>query len=358
MSTSTTTASSYLLWFIGRGSGFIAYLLLTIAVLLGITISKHWTSRRWPRLVIDSLHRWSVVLFYVFIAVHTLTMLLDPFSHFSLKDVTIPFGSSYRTFWLGLGVLAAEMSIAIGATFLVRRFISYRLWHWLHLGIYPVFILSLLHSLGTGTDTTEPWATLIYTGSVLAVLTASVWRLSRAHVLRRWVLSGSLLGASAILIWAARGPYAPGWARTSGTPAALLQAAAVQRGLTTTVASSSPTIPLPNGLNSPVAGEALVNRQGNAILLRGQGVGNNPFDVAIQLINTGNRITGQVQLRTAQHVPWCAGSITGIATGNTIDATCSGYGQHINLRIVIRSLSLQAGGWSGLLVSTSSVGAS
>lgn len=327
-----------------------------MTVLLGITISKHWANRQWPRLVIESLHRWSVVLFYLFIAVHTLTMLLDPFTHFSLKDVTVPFGSSYRTLWLGFGVLAAEVSIAIGTTFLVRRFISYRLWHWLHLGIYPVFILSLLHSLGTGTDTTEPWATLIYISSVLAVLIAGVWRLSQERVLRRWVLSGSLLGVGAILVWAIHGPYAPGWAKASGTPTALLQAAAAQRGLTIT--ASPTTLQLPNGLDTPVSGEALINRQGNTILLRGQGVGNNPFDVAIQLINTGNRITGQVQLRTAQHIPWCAGPITGIATGNTINATCSGYGQHVSLQIVISSLSLRAGGWSGELVSSSSAKAS
>ncbi|MCL4543725.1 MAG: ferric reductase-like transmembrane domain-containing protein [Chloroflexi bacterium] len=340
-----SASSPSLVWFIGRGSGIIAFVLLTLAVLLGITVSQHWASQRWPRILIDNLHRWTVLVFYVFLAVHTVTMFLDPFAHFTLRDVTVPFGSAYRPVWLGLGVLAGEVTVAIGASALIRNVTGYRLWHWLHLGLYPVFVLSLLHSIGTGTDTTEPWLTLLYVGSTAAVLGATVWRLAQQRELRRWVLAGSTVLSFGVLIWAVRGPYAPGWATKAGTPALLLKAAAAQRGITAVATPSAPT--LPQNLNVPLAGETLVGRDGAQILLRGQAVGSQPFDVAIEVLRGQGQLSGQVQLRTSAHVPWCAGPITGLAAGNVINATCSGYGQQVQLQVTINSLN--EGGWSGEL---------
>lgn len=119
----TSTAPS-LLWFVARSSGMVAYLLLTATVVLGVALSRRWHSDSWPRMVVEGTHRWLTIVFFLFIAVHSVTVLLDPFTHFGLQDVLVPFGSAYRTIWLGLGVLASEMALAIALSAFVRRWMA------------------------------------------------------------------------------------------------------------------------------------------------------------------------------------------------------------------------------------------
>lgn len=340
-----STAPS-LVWFVARGSGMAAYVLLTAAVVLGITVSRHWHGERWPRLIVEGAHRWVVLTFFAFILLHTVTILLDPFTHFGLRDVVVPFGSAYRTLWLGLGVLASELLLAVGASVLVRRWIGYAVWHGLHLLTYLLFPLSLLHGLGTGTDTQEGWAALLYAGSVAAVVIALVWRTMALRVWRRWALAGSLAGVTALAIWCVRGPYAPGWAVAAGTPQALLQASARQRGLQPAATPSPPAAPI--GLHDTVSGQTFaVGDEGSQLLLRGSGTGTTALDVAVQLVQSRRQIGGEVQLRTADHTPWCAGPITGVLNQDTIVATCSGYGQQVRLQLTFQALNAQ--GFSGTL---------
>lgn len=177
----SSAAGTQLYWFVGRGSGIVAELLLTAIVVLGIALSRRWHAAGWPRLVVHELHRWVTLTFYFFLGVHVLMMLLDPYVGFTVADVTIPFVSGYRTLWLGLGIVAGELAVASGASVLVRDRIGYRAWHLLHGLAYPIFVMSLLHALGTGTDTRTLWAGLLYGGSAALVLAATAWRLAPAR---------------------------------------------------------------------------------------------------------------------------------------------------------------------------------
>lgn len=178
------TARTQLFWYVGRGSGIVAYLLLTAGIVLGIALSKHWTSPRWPRLVVHEAHRWINLTLYLFLVIHTLMMILDPYISFTLVDVLVPFASTYRTLWLSLGIIGAELALAIGASVLIRDWIGYRAWHILHGLSYPIFVAATLHSLGTGTDSRTPWAAFLYGGAVGIVLAATVWRISSSFRLR------------------------------------------------------------------------------------------------------------------------------------------------------------------------------
>lgn len=206
-----------LFWYVARGSGMVAYVLLTAAVVVGIAVSKRWHGEGWPRMVVESLHRSLATTFLAFVLVHTVTILVDPFTRFGLADVAVPFFSAYRTAWLGLGIIATELAVAIAASVLVRDRIGYRAWHALHLLTYAVFPLSLLHGLGTGTDTRTTWATLVYATSFAAVAGALLWRTYAYRRWRSWVLVGSAAAGLLLIAWCALGPYAAGWAQASGT---------------------------------------------------------------------------------------------------------------------------------------------
>jgi methionine sulfoxide reductase heme-binding subunit len=71
-------------WYLMRGSGVVSLILLTVVVALGIATANRWRAGQ-PRFVTLSLHRNASLLAVVFLAIHVLTGLIDPYA-----AVTIP----------------------------------------------------------------------------------------------------------------------------------------------------------------------------------------------------------------------------------------------------------------------------
>ena len=347
-----SVAAPSLWWFVARGSGMVAYVLLTAAVIVGIALSRRWHSAIWPHLMVERVHRWLTSTLYAFLLIHTVAIWQDPFTHFRLVDVLVPFASTYRPVWLSMGIVAAELGLAIGASALLRRWIGYRVWHVLHLLTYLLFPLSLLHALGTGTDTRMTWATFLYVWSVLLVLGALIWRTLPLRIGRGVVFSAALVAVPALLLWASHGPYAPGWAVAAGTPKTALVTAAAQRGAlpapTAAATASAPSFPAT--VRDNVTGQAVLDTPGAQMLLRGAGAGSTPLDVAWQVVRTGGGLAGQVQVRTATHQPLCTGPLTAISS-TAVTASCTGYGQQLQLHLTLQRLDTQ--GFVGTLVGNS-----
>jgi sulfoxide reductase heme-binding subunit YedZ len=178
------TADPSPLWYFARAAGFVSLMLLAVAVATGLVVTMRWRHPRWPTFVTDELHTYLVVVSYVFIVIHVLTILLDPFTGFSLADVLVPFVSTYRSLWMGLGICAFELSLALGASVYLRRLIGYRAWRVLHYGTYAVFPLVLAHGLGAGSDTRSWWAVAIYALSAFVVITIALVRAMEAYAIR------------------------------------------------------------------------------------------------------------------------------------------------------------------------------
>jgi sulfoxide reductase heme-binding subunit YedZ len=92
----TVGPSAY--WYLTRSTGVVALVLLTLTVILGVVDVSRWSSSRWPRFVLDSLHRSVSMLVLVFLGLHILTAVLDSFAPISLLDAVVPFIGSYRPF--------------------------------------------------------------------------------------------------------------------------------------------------------------------------------------------------------------------------------------------------------------------
>src|ERR1700685_1804264 len=95
-------------WYLTRSTGAVALALLTLSVALGVAGVSRFSSPRWPRFVVDSLHRNVSLLALAFLIVHILTAVLDSFAPISLIDAVVPFAGSYRPFWLGLGAISFD----------------------------------------------------------------------------------------------------------------------------------------------------------------------------------------------------------------------------------------------------------
>jgi len=216
------------LWYATRATGVTALLLLTGTVVLGVVGVARLDSPRWPKLVTSALHRNTSLLAVTFVAVHVLTTVLDTYAPISWISVIVPFTSSYRTLWLGLGAVAFDLLLAVAVTSLLRVRLGYRVWravHWAGSACWPV---ALWHGLGTGTDTRLPWLLGLDAACVAAVAGALGWRLCLAGS-RPGRLTAKLACVAVPLATAAfvaAGPLQPGWARRAGTPVALLAGSA------------------------------------------------------------------------------------------------------------------------------------
>ncbi len=226
MSLPLATAGPSLYWYLTRSTGAMALVLLSVAVAMGVLDVKRWSSPRWPRFVLDSLHRNASLLALAFLAAHILTSVLDSFAPIGIADAFIPFVGSYRPFWLGLGAVAFDLMLAVIATSLLRARLGYASWravHWLSYASWPI---ALVHGFGTGSDVKTSWLLVL---SILCVVLVAAAVLAR--VLNGWpehlrVRSAALGGAGAfslfLLLWLPQGPLGSEWARRSGTPSSLL----------------------------------------------------------------------------------------------------------------------------------------
>jgi DMSO/TMAO reductase YedYZ heme-binding membrane subunit len=213
-------------WYATRGSGTVALVLLTASVVGGIVDLSRWQSPRWPRFVVDGLHRTVSLLAVAMVAVHVVTTVLDTFAPIGLLDAVVPFASPYRPLWLGLGAISFDLLIAVALTSILRHRIGHRVWRAVHWAAYGCWPLALLHGLGTGTDTPVAWMLLVSILCLVAVLVATGFRVAIAWPAddRRRSLAGALgaAGVLALVLWTATGPLGSNWAGRAGTPATLL----------------------------------------------------------------------------------------------------------------------------------------
>jgi methionine sulfoxide reductase heme-binding subunit len=218
-------------WYLARGTGAVALVLLTASVVIGILGSLRVSSGRWPRFAVDTVHRDVSLLVIVLLAVHIVTSVLDSFAPISLSAAVIPFVSTYRPLWLGLGALSFDILLALVITSLVRRRLGYQRWravHWLAYASWPV---AVLHGLGTGSDTKIWWMLALTAACVAAVVVAVSVRIARAEPARPEFRTPAVMLSLAtpigLVAFTMLGPLAHGWARRAGTPTSLLPKAFV-----------------------------------------------------------------------------------------------------------------------------------
>ena len=211
------------LWYAGRAGGTLSLILLTATVVLGIASAGRAAPRRIGRFEIALMHRNLSLLTLVFLVVHVVTVVLDPFVHLSWAASVVPFGASYRPLWLGLGTAAFDLLLAVLVTSALRLRLGVRRWKAVHWLAYAAWPLALFHGAGSGTDTRLPLQLWIYAACLVSVPAAVWWRLAKAGPGR---VAGRLVGAVAaaavpvvLTVFLAGGPLQSGWAQRAATTA-------------------------------------------------------------------------------------------------------------------------------------------
>lgn len=235
------------LWYLTRSLGVGALVLLTASVALGVLTTTRWRSDRWPRFVTTGLHRNLTLVAICFVAGHVVTTIADGYTPIGVKDAFIPFLSSYRPVWLGLGAVASDLLLALVVTSLLRARIGYRAWRYVHWLAYASWPVAFVHALGTGSDATFGWMRIVGVVSIAIVVLALLVRVTVSGGSNLGVRVAGAIGAVVmpfvIVAWYQSGPARHGWAKRAGTPVSLLASHRSATGVP--AAASFTTVSLP-----------------------------------------------------------------------------------------------------------------
>ncbi len=173
-----------ILWFAARGAGIVSLLLATGVMSLGILTAGRWQRPSWPMFLTAGLHRSLALLSVVFLGVHIVAAILDPFASLGVLVALVPLASSYRPLWIGLGVVSMYLTVALIVSSLLRSRIGVRTWRAIHWTAYAAWPLALAHGLGSGSDAFAPWFLAIEAACVAAVGASLVYRLTARRSVR------------------------------------------------------------------------------------------------------------------------------------------------------------------------------
>ncbi len=176
----STALTPHLFWITSRAAGFAALVLASLAVSMGLLMSTKLLKGRTTdlRAAHDTLSLATIVA----IVVHAVSLLGDAFLHPSILDITIPFVSSYKTFWTSLGIVGGWSLILLGLSYYARRYVGAVRWRKLHRFTALAWLLGLAHALGEGTDAGQAWFLAMIALVAIPALALLATRLARSGV--------------------------------------------------------------------------------------------------------------------------------------------------------------------------------
>lgn len=167
--------STHMWWYITRASGIIAYLLLWLSTVWGLAVSSKMFDRLIPRAFTYDAHEYLSLLAIVFTVVHVVVLMFDSFTPFTLAQLFVPFTSSYRPFWVGVGIIGTYLTVLVTVTFYIRKGIGQRAFRVIHYLSFAAYLAVTVHSWFAGTDTTLTAAQVMYGATFLVVVFLTVY---------------------------------------------------------------------------------------------------------------------------------------------------------------------------------------
>jgi sulfoxide reductase heme-binding subunit YedZ len=157
-------------WTTARASGTAALLCSSLALAAGLLMALRPVSLRGQKLELRAAHEALALATFALIAVHGLSLFLDPVLRPGVAGVLVPFGSGFQRLGVAFGQIAAYGMVALGATFYIRRRLGSQRWRNAHRFIPIFWALAVGHAALTGTDVSSWWFLLAVAPPVLAGL--------------------------------------------------------------------------------------------------------------------------------------------------------------------------------------------
>jgi sulfoxide reductase heme-binding subunit YedZ len=157
-------------WYLTRAAGLMGYFLIWLSTAWGLVVSSKILDPIMDRGFTYDFHEFLSWLGLAFIGIHVTVLMADKYLPYTIWQVLIPFLSPYRSFWVGIGVIAFYLSLLVTITFYLKAKIGMAAFRKIHYLSLVGYVGATLHGLYAGTDSVLPIANLLYKGTFLVTL--------------------------------------------------------------------------------------------------------------------------------------------------------------------------------------------
>ncbi|MCS7461585.1 ferric reductase-like transmembrane domain-containing protein [Paenibacillus doosanensis] len=162
-------------WQIIRTLGVIAYMLLAAGICLGIAYSfPIWSGKR--KAALYKLHMYVTSTAMILGLLHGSITVIDAYAPFQWREVLVPFTARSSPMLTGIGSLSEYGLLLVIFTSDFRHKLKKKLWRWIHLLSYPIFVMSFVHGYFLGTDTASTGIRWMYLLTIMAVIAVTLTR--------------------------------------------------------------------------------------------------------------------------------------------------------------------------------------
>lgn len=166
-------------WYATRAAGLMTWSTAVAAVIVGLLLSTRTVKARTGPWMLD-LHRFLGGLSVLFLVAHVLTLSLDSYVDFGLREVFIPGESTWNAEAAAWGIIAMYTLILVEVSSLLRRHISQSVWRTMHWLSVMTAVAGTYHAVLGGTDVGNPMTWIVAGAGSAAVIGLMALRLRRA----------------------------------------------------------------------------------------------------------------------------------------------------------------------------------
>lgn len=156
-------------WHIIRLFGLLAYFFFSLSLVCGML--SRMSAPKKNKGLLSSIHMSSSWSGLFSTLAHVLVLLISHYQPYTIKEIIVPFTSHYQNLASAFGTLAFFIIIIVLFTsdVLIGK-MNKSLWKWIHLTVFPAWLLMLLHGVMMGTDRRAWWSLSVYGASAFIIL--------------------------------------------------------------------------------------------------------------------------------------------------------------------------------------------
>jgi sulfoxide reductase heme-binding subunit YedZ len=176
---SSIALSANVIWITARAAGIAALVLVSASVGAGVALSGRLDTASGSDLRIA--HEALSLAAFAMIALHVVALLEDSYFHPSIAAIAIPVELDYREPYMAIGIFGGWGTILLGLSYYVRGLIGIARWKVLHRLTALAWVLSVIHTLGEGSDSGAAWFIVVVVLTVLPTVLLILVRLSNTR---------------------------------------------------------------------------------------------------------------------------------------------------------------------------------
>jgi len=167
------------LWDAARAAALAAFTVLSASLLTGMALRTALLAPLARNRAVLALHGFLTWFWLPLVAVHVTAL---GTARIGVLDLVVPFRVGYARLAVGLGTIGLLLLLLVGVTSALRRRMSPRLWHAVHLLSYPMFGVFLLHAQLAGSDFSRTWISVLGWATLGALAMLALPRLAGGRV--------------------------------------------------------------------------------------------------------------------------------------------------------------------------------